>query len=411
MISGENIATLIAQPEQVAAGHIEDLTALIEKYPYCSSLYILQLKGLSKSSSVGFEQQLKVAASHVSDREHLFFMINPKIQEKVESEEDLMQTAVEDNTASSNSVSTDEIEVKQDDNEASSETKTEENATKSDDTEDATDKIDFIDTSTPLRAEKQDSQVEQIETETASEVISEDQVQKKKEETSDSSFEEEIEAQASSANYEAFVDTSTPLRTEAEEVVQESTEEITSSVSSIEEKSEIEVDFDGVQNVDDQSISENASSEVQPEHKSFVEWLKYKQTVAEGKTPKQTSASKEKTESEQEKTELTAKETESKSEKKMSKKEINHLLDKFIEEEPTISRPTKAFFSPSESAKKSLEESEALVSETLAKIHMMQGNYGKAIDTYKKLSLLYPEKSTFFASQIEKIKEKQSGDQ
>ena len=85
-----------------------------------------------------------------------------------------------------------------------------------------------------------------------------------------------------------------------------------------------------------------------------------------------------------------------------------HLIDKFLEEEPSISPPVKSeFFSPEELAKQSLEDNDDIVSETLARLFYKQGNLAKAIKIYKKLSLLYPEKSTFFAAQIEKINEGQ----
>lgn len=45
-----------------------------------------------------------------------------------------------------------------------------------------------------------------------------------------------------------------------------------------------------------------------------------------------------------------------------------------------------------------------LISETLAEILVIQQNYTEAIEVYNTLSLKYPEKSIYFANQIEKIK-------
>lgn len=79
------------------------------------------------------------------------------------------------------------------------------------------------------------------------------------------------------------------------------------------------------------------------------------------------------------------------------------LIDKFIVEEPRISKPKSLFFNPTDSAVRSNLDEEEIVSETLAKLYYSQGNIQKAINIYKKLSLLNQEKSRYFAAQIEKL--------
>jgi hypothetical protein len=87
----------------------------------------------------------------------------------------------------------------------------------------------------------------------------------------------------------------------------------------------------------------------------------------------------------------------------LSKEEI---IEKFIREEPRISRPKVSFFKPSEFAEKSNADDIDIVSETLAILYVEQGNISKARIIYEKLSLLFPEKSSYFATQIEKISNK-----
>lgn len=88
------------------------------------------------------------------------------------------------------------------------------------------------------------------------------------------------------------------------------------------------------------------------------------------------------------------------------KKSTDVLIEKFIVEKPSIQRPKADFFSPVEKASLSIQESEEFVSETLAKIYTNQQRYKKAIRIYEKLSLNYPEKSTYFALLIEHLKDK-----
>ncbi len=80
------------------------------------------------------------------------------------------------------------------------------------------------------------------------------------------------------------------------------------------------------------------------------------------------------------------------------------IIDQFIEKAPRITRSRSDFFNPHDYARNSTIDREDIVSETLASIYYKQGNIDKAIKIYEKLSLRYPDKSSYFATLIEKIK-------
>lgn len=82
------------------------------------------------------------------------------------------------------------------------------------------------------------------------------------------------------------------------------------------------------------------------------------------------------------------------------------LIDRFISANPRIeAQKEKQYHPPEDISKPFVEEKGGLVSETLAGIYVNQGYYSKAIDIYEKLILKFPEKSSYFAAQIEKVKE------
>lgn len=82
------------------------------------------------------------------------------------------------------------------------------------------------------------------------------------------------------------------------------------------------------------------------------------------------------------------------------------IIAAFNQEDLNKSTPKKEFFSPAKKAKESLDESGLPVSETLAKIYAVQGNFPKAITAYEQLMLKIPEKKSFFVFEIEKLKKK-----
>lgn len=81
------------------------------------------------------------------------------------------------------------------------------------------------------------------------------------------------------------------------------------------------------------------------------------------------------------------------------------IIDKFLKDNPKID-PVK-----SDTVKPiiltNIKNSDGFMTETLARVYLEQKNYDKAIQSYKILSLKYPEKSGLFAIQIEKVKKLQ----
>ena len=91
-------------------------------------------------------------------------------------------------------------------------------------------------------------------------------------------------------------------------------------------------------------------------------------------------------------------------------KQKDDLIDRFIKNQPRITRGkdiqgTSASNVLPDENEEEKEEDSGFFSETLAKIYLKQGYYSKAMHAYEKLSLKYSEKNSYFASQIEKIKQ------
>lgn len=352
MIGASEIGEIIRNPE-LAGNYVPgDLAAIRDKFPYCSTLHLLYLKGLSLGNDLQFEEHLSFAAAHVSDRERMYYLIHSGQETTGTQQEPVPVVETEKNEP----VQTRELTVEP----VASET------------------LLLHDTVELPVAENTPEVLQITETLTDSEIT------------------------------ETVVPEAVPNILDAAPDLVEIA--YTADLTTEEATYQQEIAIQEEKNLSEKTpIPEHQIEELQAEpdlsNLTFIEWLQYKQSKAlpAKKTPNQAEEA-----SKTEKEPVTSDELPKKVKKTgLSRTDVDALLNKFITEEPSISRPTATFFSPTKTAKQSLEEAPDLVTETLAKIYVLQKNYAKAIQAYEQLSLVYPEKKTFFATRIQKIKEDQ----
>lgn len=342
MLNFTEISEKIENPSTIKMEDLEHLEQLSKRYPFTSVFPMLFLKGLALHNTIRFEAELENYAYRISDREQLYNLIN--LVEKNEPVQEVVLEEVLDEEIVEDLVVNETVEVE--------ETVSEE-----------IEEVAELEIEEEPKAADQEDEVSVESEEIEQEERSFDKERLKKVDD----LERDILAHAVSSAIALEIDS-------------ESTVEYNfSKLRAIDEENELDEEevVENVEELEEEIEVETGDSS----KKSFTSWLSSYQAGSE----------EEKEEFVEEKEDISSE----KEEKENNLKEISLSEKKKVE-----------FYSPVKKATESLDETRLPVSETLAKVYAMQGNFPKAISAYEKLSLKYPEKKVYFANLIKELKNK-----
>lgn len=340
----------LQNPQDLHGENAVALNNLLKEFPYFQSAQLLYLKTLHNERSVHYQSQLKIAAAYSASRKALYFLINDDGVKKAQSS---TRTYAETEVISTDSKISQFIPASEN--------------------------------SKPLKLEQH------LAKETPSTTIAHvDQLETAKPEVSASNPIESLLIPESIHETEQFEHSA------AEEIKDLTPSSIIEELAIPEIKeSPVESESSLPEAIESQPTQEDFTKEIveeKPENEvhTFIEWLERSRNLSSFNPVQKVNE-----------------EIPGLQENKAAPDEKRMLIEKFITTEPKIVAKKQEFFNPVNKAKQSVMENDSIVSETLAKIYIKQGNFQRAIKSYEILSLKVPEKKTYFAAQILKIKELQ----
>ena len=358
--------SIIENKSTINPGTLQDIRELIGTFPYFQTAHILLLKGLKDNDDVRFDSQLKKSAIYIADREVLYYLLQKEPEPSVISEENVDEAAIPE-------IIPREVVI---------ETPAEPDSKSPESSGDIKDEIDV-----PLSAgektliataEKSQFDSQQVVIETA-----------KNSEALISEYDEEIIGQykEGSARITPGFETRTVLMS-----VEPEDDLFGGSVFIFE---------DEVVPEDEEVFYMDPGISVPDDHELFE--IDFEEEIKSPAIPEPVAAEHENAEQSSPEPEPIKAQTDGREQKKRKQAD---LIDKFIELNPRI-EPVKDIpdYPLEDLSKPYVEEKGGFISETLARIYLNQGYYSRAMDIYERLCLTFPEKSSYFAAQIEKIKE------
>lgn len=434
----------VADPTTISSGDVKSLEKVLEKYPFCQLLHLFYTRSLSLSEAGNLEEQQSLTALTIPDRKVLLTLLTePEKLKKPQKLQYIESILFGEQDKSDLGVKEIEVEEKHEEEPEKVEIQVSENIQnqaieESDEKADvkkitASESVDYPVIEVP-------EEKEEVEKTTKNEVVSEA-------ESNTSNQEEVLDPSSNNTNEESVNEEDSELQInslEDESLIEEINNTDVSEANDLkstdlqeeENINEIEhpVNFDEPETKLEESeiILEKAESEEEQivsrynDDKmpySFLWWLNKTrsehadnyQPYADFKADSQQSIKRSSVDQLSSQiienifhlqSPLDEAESASRTVPFQIKRREDPILDKFIKDEPQIKPPGSQKLNTENKARKSAEDPNDLVSETLAHIYVDQMLFEKAIATYKKLSLKFPEKSTYFADQIRELKKK-----
>ena len=383
----EEFISYIKNPARLDKTSLSEINELLEEFPYFQSGHLLFLKNLHKLDHIRFAGQLKKSAAYVANREVLYRLLfdnnDPQLEEKateniippvaqksiLEKEKEILQEDEPENL-DLNSIDKKIEEI--------SDTKETEPSDEKEVVAETIDKIEEGPRSKEDLAAELKKRLQEIQESGKKEANTEKQtVTQSEEDILQLSDEQAIDDKDLKEKPE--IDVPINIEEEAGDLLDLEMHEKGSPIPDTPTLSEDDKKDEAGNEAEKKNLNSKANlSETYP----FSAWLNLLNT------PDSKASTKE-----------------VKKPENIKLRQLN-IIDQFIQNNPRITPQQEKPLLTTDISKESIEEKDEMFTETLARIYVKQGYLSKALFIYKKLSLKFPEKSSYFAGQIKKIEDR-----